>query len=383
MRPSSETATVVGETNIHLDFHNPDFAPEVGADFDPERFARCLDEANVDSIAVFAKCCQGYSYYDTEVGVRHPTMDEDLLAAQIEACHERDITVLGYYGLGYDNRVVEANPDWYQRDGDGEPIATVEADDRWDYVCLNSPYVDEQVHPQVRELLEYDLDCLWFDILLYHEDACTCRYCTESMEASGLDPDDPEDRKRHRRQVCESVARRTSRMIKDRDEDLVTVYNHRMDLGLTTALQEYQDYLVIESLPERWGYFHTPMMARYTRNLDRVVQMMTGVFHEHWGDFGSVKHPNQLKYELSQALIHHMPVSIGDQLPPRGELEAAKYEAIGEAFRFARDRELPDATPVRDVALVYPGDTDPAGRKLWASPNGAIGGTKLLCETHR
>jgi hypothetical protein len=80
-----------GETDIHLDFHTPPFQREIGAAFSPERFACRLDEANVNSIALFAKGCHGMSYYDTAVSMRHPNLEFDLLAAQIEVCHDRDI----------------------------------------------------------------------------------------------------------------------------------------------------------------------------------------------------------------------------------------------------------------------------------------------------
>lgn len=390
MDPSEKTVSVVGETNIHLDFHTPMFQRDVGVDFDADRFAQQLADANVDSVAFFAKGCHGSAYYDSKVGPKHPNMDGDMLAEALEACHERDISVLAYYTLAWDNLPGKENPDWYQRDGDGNALRADDVDERWEWLCLNSPYTEELVHPQIKELLEYDIDGFWFDILVYHHDACTCRYCVRSMEAQGLDPDDPDDRRAHRTQLCQNFAERTTRLIKDHDEDLVVTYNHRLNLGLTTLLEEYMDYVVIESLPSGWGYMYTPMFARYTRNLDRPVQGMTGIFHKVWGDFGTVKSEAQLTYELSNSLAHHLAVSAGDQLRPRGALEAAKYDVIGNAFAFAKDRSLPAADPVRDIAVVAPGNTDPAGRESGmnaddpeVSTNGTVAATKLLCDTHQ
>ena len=390
MEPSKKTVSVVGDTNIHLDFHTPQFQREVGVDFDAERFARRLEEANVDSVTFFAKGCHGSAYYDSKVGPTHPHMEGDMLAEAIDACHERDIAVLAYYTLAWDNLPGKENPDWYQRDGEGNILDASSVDDRWEWLCLNSPYTDELVHPQVRELLEYDIDGFWFDILVYHHDACTCRYCVRSMEAKGLDPDDADDRRIHRTQVCQDFVEQTTGMIKDYDEDLVVTYNHRLNLGLTTSLDEHMDYVVIESLPSGWGYMHTPTFARYSRNLDRPVQGMTGIFHKVWGDFGTVKSEAQLKYELSNSLSHHLATSVGDQLRPRGELEAAKYETIGDAFAFAKERSLPAADPVRDIAVVAPGHTDPAGRESGMNAddpemrtNSVVAATKLLCDTHQ
>lgn len=389
MDPTEQVEPVLGQTNIHLDFHTPQFQREVGRDWDPERFASTLAEANVDSVTFFAKGCHGSTYYDSAVGPNHPNLDRDLLAEAIDACHRRDIGVLAYYTLAWDNLPGEENPDWYQRDGEGNTLNAETRTDRWEYLCLNSPYTEEVVYPHVRELLEYDIDGFWFDILLYHEDACTCRYCVKSMRTTGLDPDDPEDRLTHRARVCQNFAKRTTELVKSHDDDLVVTYNHRLGVGLTQDLHETMDYLVIESLPVGWGYMHTPMYARYTRNFDRPVQGMTGVFHKVWGDFGTVKHTTQLKYELSASLSHHLPVSVGDQLRPRGELEAPKYDAIGEAFEYAKRRELPPAEPIRDVAIVLPGHHDPAGRDDSMNPDhpemgayGGIGATKYLVDAH-
>lgn len=390
MEPTETTEPVLGETNIHLDFHTPAFQREVGDDWDAEAFAATLADANVDSVTFFAKGCHGSTYYDSEVGPKHPHLDFDMLGEAIDACHDRDIGVLAYYTVAWDNLPGEANPDWYQRDGEGNKLNAETREDRWEYLCLNSPYTEEVIHPHVREILEYDVDGFWFDILLYHEDACTCRYCTESMRTLGMDPDDPEDRRRHRAKVCRDFADRTTQMVKDYDEDLVVTYNHRLGLGLTADLYDTMDYLVIESLPSGWGYMHTPMHARYTRNYDRLTQGMTGAFHKVWGDFGTVKHENQLKYELSTSLIHHLPVSVGDQLRPRGVLEESKYDVIGDAFAFAKERKLPQADPLRDVAVVFPGHHDPAGQQASMDPDnpemsaqGAVSATKLLAETHQ
>jgi hypothetical protein len=390
MRTSVQTAEVLGETNVCFEFHIPEFQRNIGENFKPERFSQRLREANTDNVLFEAKCAYGHAYYDTAIDNQHPNVDFDFYGAIHDACHDADMEVHTYYCLVYDNVSGVGNPDWYQRDGDGTKLEAPELGDvnTWDYLCLNSPYTEEVVFPQVAELLEgYDIDALFFDILLYHEDACTCQYCKETMRERGMEPDDPDDRARHRQWVCERFAERMTRFIKDRDEDVVVTYNHPLGLGLTTELADHMDYVLIESLPAGWGYLHTPISARYSRNLDRPVQGMTGIFHQVWGDYGSVKHENQLRYELATSMLHHLPVSVGDQLLPQGELMDARYDVIGDAFEFRKERSLPAADPVRDVAVVYPGAYDP-GRSgeiedLRPAENGVTGAAKLLLDTHQ
>jgi hypothetical protein len=56
---------------IHLDFHTP-AGVAVGDQFDATTFFDTLESAKVNSIALFAKCHHGYSYFNTKVGTHHP-----------------------------------------------------------------------------------------------------------------------------------------------------------------------------------------------------------------------------------------------------------------------------------------------------------------------
>jgi hypothetical protein len=56
---------------VHLDFHTSPLIPGVGADFEPDTFARTLREAHIDSITCFAVCHHGMFYlYDVSLAVR-------------------------------------------------------------------------------------------------------------------------------------------------------------------------------------------------------------------------------------------------------------------------------------------------------------------------
>ena len=57
---------------IHLDYHNSQYVPSVGEDFEPDEFVATLKAASIDSIVVFAKDMHGYFYYPSEYGPVHP-----------------------------------------------------------------------------------------------------------------------------------------------------------------------------------------------------------------------------------------------------------------------------------------------------------------------
>jgi hypothetical protein len=56
---------------VHLNFHASPLIPGIAAAFTAEEFARALSEARVNSIACFAVCHHGLSYYPTKVGYRN------------------------------------------------------------------------------------------------------------------------------------------------------------------------------------------------------------------------------------------------------------------------------------------------------------------------
>ena len=77
---------------IHLDFHTP-AGVTVGDKFTATEFFDTLEAAKVNSIAVFAKCHHGYSYFDTKVGTRHPGLGFDLLGQMVAEGAKRQMPV--------------------------------------------------------------------------------------------------------------------------------------------------------------------------------------------------------------------------------------------------------------------------------------------------
>src|SRR5579883_252559 len=70
---------------VHLDFHNGGWIPDLGSEFNAAEFASVLQGAGVNSINIFAKCMHGYAYYDTKIAVRHPSLKIDLLGEMLGA----------------------------------------------------------------------------------------------------------------------------------------------------------------------------------------------------------------------------------------------------------------------------------------------------------
>ncbi len=97
----------IKDRQVHMDFHLSGEVPDVGANFDEERFVRRLKESHVNAVTVFAKCHHGYFYYfDSEFTV-HPNLKTDLLPRQLDACERAGIETAVYISAGFDEVLAE------------------------------------------------------------------------------------------------------------------------------------------------------------------------------------------------------------------------------------------------------------------------------------
>ncbi len=385
---------VIGKTNVHVDFHTPPYQREVGKDFNGDRFGKMLKSANIDSISFFGKDYHGMSFYNTKYGTKHPNMENDMLKEAIEGCHKHEVKVIVYYALGLDAEIVKQHPEWTQVDMEGIKHGSCE-NNNVGWVCFNSPYTEEIFIPQITEVMEsYNIDGFFFDELFYYEKACVCPFCKSNMKKLGLDYTNAEDVTFYRAKSCDIFAERITKIVNDYNEDLVVLYNPTTNIvGIMDNLVPHENVINVGGHETGWGYINMPMEARHVRNYDLPILGMTGIFHRRWGDFGTVKHEAQLRYELAEMLSHHFVVSIGDHMRPRGVLEQAKYDVIGEAFKYAKSLNLPvEAKPAKDIAIVTPGVYDSAmyieGRSdshtfEWPIADGLSGSAKILLDTHQ
>uniref|UniRef100_A0A7V4WKE8 Beta-galactosidase n=1 Tax=Candidatus Caldatribacterium saccharofermentans TaxID=1454753 RepID=A0A7V4WKE8_9BACT len=353
---------------VHLDFHTSPLIPDVGADFDAEEFARTLKEAHVDSINIFSKCHHGYCYYPTKVGTPHPSLKRDLLGEMVEALHRYDIRCVVYTSVAWDELAASTHPEWRQVDQEGKFIGRGPLESKgWQYLCLNAQEYIDYVCAQVEEVLTlYDVDGIWYDIIVQHSSGCFCHNCQKSMRAKGLHIDSREDRLVHNLEVERKAMARLYGVVKRKKPDALVVFNSRMRLqsnpnkGIRPE-QEYMTHFEIESLPTGgWGYLHFPVFARYCAPLGKEIVGQTGRFHISWGDFGGLKGRAALEYECFRSLALGAKCSVGDQLHPRGKLDSATYKLIGSVYAQVKEKEpwCHDAELQADIGVLVCEETE-------------------------
>jgi hypothetical protein len=367
---------------VHLDFHTSPHIPGVGAQFDPRVFVRTLQAGHVNSVTVFAKCHHGYSYYPTRVGTPHPHLERpDLLGEMIDACHQAGIRVPVYTTVVWDELAWATHPEWRQVTPGGGIAGPSDSPLKpgWKNLCMNTTYAD-YVIAQIEEILNmYDGDGLFIDIVRYGEQPCVCATCLSQMIEQDVDPEDPQQLRHFALGAERRFMGRTTRAIRAKKPDQSIFYNSRLrmewdsELGNRPEMNDFT-HLEIESLPGGfWGYDHFPMYVRYFQTFDRDLVAMTGRFHTTWGDFGGLRNRAALAFECFQALAHGATCSIGDQLHPRGSLEPAVYQRIGEVYAEVERREpwCVDTTPLPEIGVLTANARGSARGEMHQSDRGA------------
>lgn len=352
---------------IHLDFHTSECIDHVAADFDPDEFADTLARARVDSINLFARGHHGWLYYDSPKfpHLIHPHLkNKNLLKEQIQACHARDIKAPIYVTVQWDYHTVQMHPEWITLTPDGRTDGAGPYDPSfYQYLCLNTPYVD-YLKTIVTDIVQnLPVDGFWFDIVVPRD--CSCVHCRQSMKEKGIDPLDPAARMKHGIEVVHRFKADITRFVNGLVGDCLIFYNAGHVGPRHRSIRDAYTHFELESLPGGcWGYLHFPITARYARTLGYDYLGMTGKFHTWWGDFHSFKNKASLEYECFRMLALNARCCVGDQLHPSGRLCKTTYNLIGSVYAEIEKKEpwCRNAVPVTEIGLFTPEEfipTDP------------------------
>jgi hypothetical protein len=365
---------------IHMELNVPNRRDRiVGERFDASAFQEAIRASHVQVVTIFAKDAYGNSFFHTQHGYFDPGLKFDLVKAQVEALHALGIKVLTHYSVGDDSHIDLFHPDWICQDNEGKPIGAVLSNQ----TCLNSPYREEMLLPQLEELARLGLDGLWLDIWGPPPE-CFCQYCRRKFReryGTELTPLDS-----HRFQFWweswEEALADVNRRVRAINPDIAITWN-----GANLRDQARRglvNFFTSEShVNRRTGYEDHQIQARYLRPLGVPfdIQNMTNV--ERWDD-STLKHAVQLEVEFSQAVAQGGRISAGTQLYPWGEYELAGAKVLGQAYQFIEDR-LPYVRGARTAAyaaVLTPDGRPGEGFAKITSDQGLIGTLSALTQQH-
>ena len=328
-----------------MDFHTLDVRPDrVIKRFDAEAYAKTLHDAHVNSLVTFAKGHHGYSYYDTELGTKHPGLPDgtDMLGEIVEACHARDIAVAAYYSVGWLTTVEKERPEWMERDSLGRKVGTsgTEQLESWNLISLHSPYLEEIVLPELRELAgNYDVDGIWIDIIENQPDY------SEYAKAAYAKTHNGTTYPNHAAAVAFAADTRRAAVaamraaVKSVAPEKSFTFN---TAGRDPRVSDLVDYHSIETHPgatwHQGAWTHALLTMKYLRRHGKPYESTTSRFIHGWGGWDDQPVANMLAVG-SRILANGGAINLGDQTYPEGTLDTALYERIGEVFDTIRRRE--------------------------------------------
>ena len=336
-----------GSRQVHLDFHTTKHLKDIGRDWNKKEWQEQLQKGHVNSINIFAKGHHGWCYYNTEVGKRHPNLEFDLLKAQIEACHEIEVTAQAYVTVGWNVLDAHEHPDWVSTGKDGKnKFAELEASKKpgeqfpwgWPTLSPEGPYLDHLLKHTEELCKNYDLDGFWFDIVPVGNINYNA-WSKKDMEANGVNWQNENEAWVHHCKKMHHFFQKTNAIIKKYKPNATIFYNWTTHLNEERVFKErffqYNTKQDLEDLPTTWaGYDILPLRAKYFANTGRPIVAMSGKFHAAWGEFGGFKHKDAIWYEAVNMMAFGACVNFGDQLHPTGKLESATYSNIGHAYAY-------------------------------------------------
>lgn len=339
---------------LFLDMHFPDWPErQTATAFDPEKMARTFDEANIDSVILYAKCQFGNFYYDSKLGHKHSGLKaQDLFRETAGQLKSRDIRVIAYYSVAWDELYAREHPEWQVRQADG----TAGTDEfRWSTLCVNSPYRDV-VMAHLREIAtDLQPDGYWIDMTIIGRDACYCEHCRAlwKKQTAGDLPEHLEATSRDylrfvqfRYDYIEAFYREIYGLIRGIQPEAVISNNywgypyssHTMGSRATGSLAQV-DYVTGEAYTDWTGLSAPGFFCRWLRcaGAGRPYEALISRFTGTW-DY-SVKPGNQLAQEAYTVAAHGGTVTIDDMPFADGSLDWSLYRDIAPVYREIKDRQ--------------------------------------------
>lgn len=310
---------------VHIDFHTLPGIYDFNKGFDASAFAERLKKSHVNYVNVFAECNLGFAYYDTKIGVKYPTMKEDMFGDILRECHKRDIGVTAYFNFGIDNEACRLHRDWMKLSKSGAVLWNDFIGPGSRLPCPATGYGDYQ-YEMIRELIEKypEVDGIFLDCVNFVP--CYGNECLEAVKARGGDPTNDEDVKKYAFDVTMQLLEKIKKLIGDRN----LICNSQP----YWLMKKLNSHIEVECLPGAggWNYDHFTVNVAYARNIKQKVIYMSGRFQVNWGDLGGLKTYASMENDMFDAQMNAVECSFGDHMHPAGNLDEKVYDNIEKIY---------------------------------------------------
>ena len=357
---------------LFYDNHTMPTCPDVGENFDVELFTDRIRACGVDYLTFHARCNMGMAYYDTKIGIKHPSLKYDLFGRLTEACQRKNIALTAYLNGGISNEEGLQHREWTTLYFDGRSYREERINPLVRTMCYNSPYRNHLIAMIEEIASNYPVAGFFIDCLIGYP--CICPICVKEMKARGIDWKNEAEVIKFSEFSALRLARDIAQVARAVNPEYLLYFN-----GPSFEEQaEVGTYLECECLPTGgWGYEFLPLMSHYMRTLgNKPVLNMNGRFYN-WGDFGGLRPKAAIESELLYGLSNGMRPNIGGHFHPRGDLDAAVFDRIEKIYKELQTMEpwFNKAKNFTEIAIVYPKSI--AEIRCSKSLSGTV---RMLCE---
>lgn len=360
---------------LFFDNHTMAKCPDVGSDFNAEEFSKRINDCGVDFVGFAAKCNQGFCYYDTEIGIKHPSLKRDMFGEMVNACKEKGIAVTAYLNCGLSNEDAIRHLEWNTVSPKGETLHHDILGWVSPYIrtmCVNSPYRDYLISLILEVARKYPVAGFLLDS--FNGFPCICPVCVREMKNKGINWRDENEVHSFARFSVKRLAEDIKAAVNKSSNEFLMYF-----LGITAVDNvRIGSYLECECLPTYpcWGYDYLPIMSHHLRTLaydDRPILNMTGRFYE-WGDFGSLRPQAGIEYDAYYGIANGMRPNIGGHIHPRGSTQGAIFDRIQTVYNKMQQNEewYSEAVNLTDIAVLSVEAPD--------KTSSLIGVTRMLSE---
>ncbi|NLB25300.1 MAG: hypothetical protein GX820_01255, partial [Bacteroidales bacterium] len=266
---------------MFYDNHTMPACPDVGETFDAEEFTDRLKACGVDYLTFHARCNLGMAYYDTKIGIKHPSLKYDLFGQLADACKRKGIALTAYLNGGISSAESLEHRDWNTIYFDGREYREPRMTPYVRTMCFNSPFRDHLIAMVEEIAANYPVSGFFIDCL--QNFPCVCPVCVREMKEKGIDYTNLQE-------VINFAEFSALRLSKDIYDAATAINPYLLIYHNNPGYEEqlnFSTYFEVECLPAgAWGYEYLPVLSHYIRTLgDMPILNMTGRFYN-WGDFG-------------------------------------------------------------------------------------------------
>ena len=340
---------------LFYDNHTMPACPDVGANFDVEAFTDRIQACGVDYLTFHARCNMGMAYYDTKLGIKHPSLKYDLFGKLADSCQRKGIALTAYLNGGISSEEGLRHREWTTLYFDGREYREPRLTPYVRTMCYNSPYRDHLIAMVEEIARKYPVAGFFIDCLAPYP--CVCPTCVREMKERGIDWNVQKEVEKFSRFSAIRLSREIAQAAKAINPEYLLYFNG----SFFEEQAEFGTYLECECLPTGgWGYEFLPVLSHYMRTLgDKPILNMNGRFYD-WGDFGGLRPESAIKSELLYGLANGMRPNIGGHFHPRGDLETAVLTRIEKIYKELQVMEpwFDRAKNLVEIAIVFPGKPD-------------------------